>query len=80
VVSPVRIEEAYARLGSPTKQIVKIEDSEDRAHHVLAGDILAPAGTEALLAPMLAFVRSTVPPAARPSDQAPGVDGLSVAR
>lgn len=80
VVSPARIEEAYARLGSPTKQIVKIEDSEDRAHHVLAGDILAPAGTEALLVPMLAFVRGAVPPAARRSDQTPGVDGLSAER
>lgn len=80
VVSPARIEEAYARLGSPTKRIVAVEDSEDRANHVLAGDILAPAGTEALLGPMLAFVRGAVPPAARPSDQPPRVDGLSSVR
>jgi esterase/lipase len=83
VVSPARIEQAYARLGSPMKQIVKVEDSEDRAHHVLAGDILAPSGTEALLAPMLAFVRGAAPAAVSataPSDQAPGVDGLSAVR
>lgn len=70
VVSPARIEAAYARLGSPVKRIMKVEESEDRAHHVLAGDILAPAGTELLYAPMLEFVRA----------QAPGVAGLSASR
>jgi esterase/lipase len=75
VVSPARIEAAYARLGAPVKRIVKVEDSEDRAHHVLAGDILAPSGTAALLAPMLEFVRGAAPQA-----QPPGGNGLSVAR
>ena len=87
VVSPARIEAAYARLGSPMKRIVKVEDSEDRAHHVLAGDILAPAGTEALLAPMLDFVRGAAPQAGgappattRPPAQVSGPDGLSAVR
>jgi esterase/lipase len=87
VVSPARIEEAYARLGSPMKRIVKVEDSEDRAHHVLAGDILAPAGTEALLAAMLDFLRDASPAespattkAAAASGQAPGANGLSAVR
>lgn len=75
VVSPARIEAAYARLGAPVKRLVKVEDSEDRAHHVLAGDILAPAGTAALLAPMLAFLRGAAPQA-----QPPGGNGLSAVR
>jgi esterase/lipase len=75
VVSPARIEAAYARLGAPMKRLVKVEDSEDRAHHVLAGDILAPAGTAALLAPMLAFLRGAAPQA-----QPPGGNGLSAVR
>ena len=75
VVSPARIEAAYARLGTPAKRIVKVEDSEDRAHHVLAGDILAPSGTAALLAPMLDFVRGAAPQA-----QPPGGNGLSAVR
>ena len=75
VVSPARIEAAYARLGAPAKRIIKVEDSEDRAHHVLAGDILAPAGTAALLAPMLDFVRGAAPQA-----QPPGGNGLSAVR
>lgn len=75
VVSPARIEAAYARLGAPVKRIVKVEDSEDRAHHVLAGDILAPAGTAALLAPMLDFLRGAAPQA-----QPPGGNGLSAVR
>lgn len=61
VVSPARIDAAYARLGSPLKEIIKVMDSEDRAHHVLAGDILAPKGTDALLAPMLAFLDRAIP-------------------
>lgn len=81
VVSPARIREAYARLGSPAKQIVAIEDSEDRAHHVLAGDILAPKGTDALLAPMLAFAQEHAAPiAATAQAQPPGVNGLSASR
>lgn len=62
VVSPARIEEAYARLKMPARQLYPVAQSEDRAHHVLAGDILAPAGTAPLLATMLSFV-STLPPA-----------------
>jgi esterase/lipase len=61
VVSPARIEAAYARLGSAAKRIVKVSGSEDRANHVLAGDILAPRGTDELLAPMLDFLRAQAP-------------------
>ncbi|MFM7625839.1 MAG: alpha/beta hydrolase, partial [Gammaproteobacteria bacterium] len=80
VVSPARIDVAYTRLGSPLKDIIKVADSEDRAHHVLAGDILAPAGTATLLTPMLAFVRRATPLAARHPDQLPGTNGLSAVR
>lgn len=87
VVSPARIEAAYERLGAAYKRIVKIEDSEDRAHHVLAGDILAPGGTDALLTTMLAFLSplalqpESAPRTARPAQlQAPGTDGLRVSR
>ena len=61
VVSPRRIEEAFARLGANVKESLRVEHSEDRAHHVLAGDILAPKGSDALLAQMLAFLSSAVP-------------------
>ena len=61
VVSPARIEQAFARIGAPVKQAHRVERSQDRAHHVLAGDILAPAGTDALLATMLGFLRERVP-------------------
>ncbi len=59
VVSPRRIEEAFARIGAGLKQAHRVEHSEDPAHHVLAGDILAPAGTDALLGTMLGFLRAT---------------------
>ena len=61
VVSPTRIEQGFARIGTPVKQAYRVERSQDRAHHVLAGDILAPAGTDELLATMLGFLRERVP-------------------
>jgi esterase/lipase len=76
VVSPRRIEEAFGRLSMPVRRLHRVATSEDRAHHVLAGDILAPSGTAPLLAEMLAFID------ALPDLQAPpgGAQGLSVAR
>lgn len=56
VVSPTRIDAAYTRLGSPAKRLVVIDDSEDPAQHVLAGDILSPEGTDRVLAAMQGFL------------------------
>lgn len=70
VVSPARIEAAYARLGSPAKRLVRIVDSEDPAQHVIAGDILSPRGTDAVLAAMLDFFDA----------QRSGAYGLSASR
>jgi esterase/lipase len=75
VVSPSRIEEAYARLTMPARRLHAIAQSEDRARHVLAGDILAPSGTAPLLATMLSFV-TELPPA----QGAGGVQGSNEAR
>jgi hypothetical protein len=75
VVSPARIEEAYARLTMPARRLHAVAQSEDRARHVLAGDILAPSGTAPLLATMLSFV-ADLPPA----QGADGVHGSNEAR
>lgn len=61
VVSPRRIEEAFARIGARPKQAERVDRSEDPAHHVLAGDVLAPAGTDALLGTILGFLGRAVP-------------------
>jgi len=75
VVSPARIEEAYARLTMPARRLHAVAQSEDRGRHVLAGDILAPSGTAPLLATMLSFV-ADLPPA----QGADGVHGSNEAR
>lgn len=75
VVSPQRIEQAYARLTMEPRRLHRVERSEDRAHHVLAGDILAPGGTAPLLEVMLEFIGGLT------AAQSPGGDqGRSVAR
>jgi esterase/lipase len=56
VVSPQRIEEAFGRFTMPVRRLHRAPSSQDRAHHVLAGDILAPSGTGPMLSEMLAFV------------------------
>jgi esterase/lipase len=83
VVSPQRIEDAYARLTMPARRLHRAAPGEDRSQHVLAGDILAPSGTAPLLAEMLAFIEALpeTPASAATRAQAPlGTQGVSVAR
>ena len=42
-VSPARIKAAFARLGSPLKQLVPVGYSQSKGQHVLAGAIMDPA-------------------------------------
>lgn len=60
VVDPARARTFFGRFGSGVKEIVEVTDPGDPAHHVLAGDILSPAGTETLLPRLLEFVRKHV--------------------
>lgn len=61
VVSPAAIESAFARFGSPHKQLLALTDSQDPAHHVLAGDILSPRDTPRVQAAILDFIESLPP-------------------
>lgn len=56
VVDPQRTEQAFARFGSPYKQLIARPESQDPAHHVLAGRILAPDDTPAIEAQILQFL------------------------
>ncbi|NBU26203.1 MAG: alpha/beta fold hydrolase [Gammaproteobacteria bacterium] len=80
VVSPARIEAAYARLGSSAKRIVTVMDSGDRSHHVLAGDILSPQSTRAVLGTMLEFLGGLGLRPAPAAGQPPGASGSSASR
>ncbi|WP_339523393.1 alpha/beta hydrolase [Pseudomonas sp. EA_35y_Pfl2_R111] len=56
VVSAAAIETAFARFGSPHKQLIALKDTQDPSHHVLAGDILSPNDTPRVQAAILAFL------------------------
>jgi esterase/lipase len=56
VVNSAAVEKAYARIGSPVKEIQPIEDSGNPENHVLAGDILAPKNTAAVKKLILDFI------------------------
>lgn len=56
VVHPAEIERAFARLGSPIKQLEILPNPQDRSRHVLAGDILAPRDTPRVLQRMQRFL------------------------
>ncbi len=58
VVCGKTIEREFARIRSPRKQLVAVEATEDEYRHVLAGDILAPSGTEPIARKIIQFVRS----------------------
>ncbi len=51
-----QVRAAFARLGSPHKQLIEVNDSDSVGQHVLAGDLLAPNSTAPLVAQVLAFV------------------------
>ena len=61
VVSAPAIEAAFARFGSPHKQLIALKDTQDPSHHVLAGDILSPQDTPRVQAAILAFLASLPP-------------------
>lgn len=63
VVSHEQIETMFARLGTRAarpviKERVALDVSEDPSHHVLAGDVLAPGDTAAILERLWKFVNS----------------------
>lgn len=57
VVSPTATEQAFARFGSPHKQLLALADTQDDSHHVLAGKILSPRDTPRVEAAILAFLQ-----------------------
>ncbi|MDP2956894.1 MAG: alpha/beta fold hydrolase [Longimicrobiales bacterium] len=61
VVDTGATERLFPFFGSPRKELVVMEGSDDPAHHVLAGDILSPTSTDWTVAEILRFVRSIQP-------------------
>lgn len=53
VVSIPAIKEMYARLGSTTKRLIDLPGAE---RHILAGDIISPDTTDALIQTVLEFL------------------------
>lgn len=57
VVDPDRTRVFVPRVGATIKDLVEISGDEEPSHHVLAGDVLSPATTDAVTGLILDFVR-----------------------
>ena len=58
VVCVKSIERIFARIQSPRKELVRVNVTQDENGHVLAGDLVAPGGTEPIAGQILQFARS----------------------
>ena len=56
VIDPDRVQDAFVRLGSATKDLALTSETGDPERHVLAGDILSPGLTEWVVARSLLFL------------------------
>lgn len=52
-----RIEQAFARLGSPSKKLEWVDDASDEQQHVLAGDLRSPGTTDRLAQRIVRWAR-----------------------
>ncbi|MDP3848370.1 MAG: alpha/beta hydrolase [Pseudomonas sp.] len=57
VVSPAAGVQMFARFGSSPKKLLALADTQDDAHHVLAGDVLSPRDTPRIEAAILQFLQ-----------------------
>ncbi len=57
VVDPGATMAAFGRLGAAPKLLLPFHGSTDPSHHLLAGDIMSPDTNDAILLPMLTFLR-----------------------
>ena len=57
VVSAAKIERFFPRFGAADTRLLPLENTSDRQHHALAGDILAPADTARVRELILAFLQ-----------------------
>jgi esterase/lipase len=60
VVDPAQTRRRVATFGSTTKELSEVTDDGDPSHHVLAGDIVSPRTTDAVVGEMLTFVRRQI--------------------
>ena len=60
VISLPSVIEAFQRMGSPDKQLVEFNDTDDPDFHALAGDLLSPSSTAALSKAISTFIKKAV--------------------
>ena len=61
VISPSAALRVFDATGSPMKSAVEIHNPGDPSHHVLAGDILSPRGTQAIADTIIDFIERPIP-------------------
>lgn len=62
VISPQRARETFDALDAPHKQLIEVSDSGDPSKHILAGRILSPGTTDAVVDDIVHFVEASVQP------------------
>lgn len=60
VVSPARTEARFQELGTARKALIEVEETGDPSHHVIAGDIMSPGSTDAVVKRIVGFVRGNL--------------------
>jgi esterase/lipase len=61
LVDAQAVERRFAEIGAQRKELVSVENADDPAQHVIAGDILSPSATGPMVAATTAFIRGIVP-------------------
>lgn len=60
VINPAEVEATLARMNPTIKEVIRVDDADDRNSHVLAGRILSPGPTPRMTAELVRFIRSSL--------------------
>ena len=58
VVDPARIEAAFEQIHTTRSELIRLDESGDPSHHVLAGDIMSPVNNELVAETIIRFVQA----------------------
>ena len=60
VISVPSLKDTFERLGSPNKQLIEFNETEDPDFHALAGDLLSPSSTNDLASQIILFINEVI--------------------
>ncbi|MDX1517935.1 MAG: alpha/beta fold hydrolase [Woeseiaceae bacterium] len=68
VISPQRAREAFEALDAPHKELIEVPESGDPSNHILAGRILSPDTTDAVVDDIVRFIETNAGHSAEPAN------------